>query len=75
MLIHVTKEYLTTVELLGAATIGARLAQRASTPGHPSGREFALALTAIEDAQMRYTRGRAMQLSQFSPADLDNQED
>lgn len=37
----------------------------------PAVREFALALTAIEDAQMRYTRGRAMEEGKFAPADLD----
>lgn len=34
-------------------------------------REFEKARSAIEDAQMRYTRGRAMQLGKFAPADLD----
>lgn len=34
-------------------------------------REFALAITALEDAQMRYTRGRAKQDSRFNPVDLD----
>lgn len=34
-------------------------------------REFSLAITAIEDAAMRYTRGRAQELDVFSPADLD----
>jgi hypothetical protein len=37
----------------------------------PWAREFSLSITAIEDAQMRYTRGRAMQLGKFAPADLD----
>jgi hypothetical protein len=36
-----------------------------------SGREFSLAITAIEDAQMRFTRGLAMRLGKFSPADLE----
>jgi hypothetical protein len=34
-------------------------------------REFDLARQAMETAQMRYTRGRAMQLGKFAPADLD----
>lgn len=34
-------------------------------------REFALCITYLEEAQQRYTRGRAMQLGQFDPADLD----
>jgi hypothetical protein len=37
---------------------------------HPD-REFNLAITALEDAQMRYTRGRAIELDRFNPADLD----
>ena len=36
-----------------------------------AGREFSIAITAIEDAQMRYTRGRAMEEDKFAPADLD----
>jgi hypothetical protein len=35
-------------------------------------REFAMAVTACEDAQMRYTRGRARELDVFRPADLDS---
>lgn len=38
-------------------------------------RNYALALTAIEEAQMRYTRGRAIELDRFAPADLDKAED
>lgn len=34
-------------------------------------REFALAVTAMEDAQMRYARGRHMQEGSFSPSDVD----
>jgi hypothetical protein len=30
-----------------------------------------VALTAVEDAQMRYTRARAIQEGKFNPADLD----
>lgn len=44
------------------------------THSHPS-REFALALTAIEDAQMRTTRGLAIYQRKFSPADLQKTED
>lgn len=35
-------------------------------------REYALAVTALEDAQMRYTRGRARMLGVFRPVDLDS---
>lgn len=38
-----------------------------------SAREFSLAITALEDAQMRYTRGRAIELGKFKPADLDRE--
>ena len=71
MRMHITKEYLTPVELLNAAATAARRERQECTPGQPEGREFSLAITAIEDAQMRYPRGRAMQLGKFSPADLD----
>lgn len=34
-------------------------------------REFELAKTAAEEAQMRYTHGRAIQEGQFEPYDFD----
>ena len=34
-------------------------------------REMAIAKTAIEDAQMRYTRGLAKSQGKFKPADLE----
>lgn len=34
-------------------------------------REFALAITKLEEAQMWYTRGRAIQEDKFNPQDLD----
>jgi hypothetical protein len=37
----------------------------------PAAREFALALTALEDAQMRFTRGLAKLQGQFAPVDLE----
>lgn len=43
---------------------------RAGGLGHAM-REYALAKTAIEDARMRYNRGRAMQFGMFKPVDLD----
>jgi hypothetical protein len=36
-----------------------------------SGREFSLAITSLEDAQMRYARGRLIQEGAFSPSDVD----
>ena len=45
-------------------------ARRQNNPGPPA-REFALAITALEDAQMRFTRGLAMVTDCFSPADLE----
>ena len=38
-----------------------------------AGREFALAKTAAEDAQMRYTRGRAIQNGVQKPFDFDKE--
>ena len=43
-------------------------AYRAHNPG-TAAREFALAITHLEDAQMRATRGIAMTLDKFNPAD------
>lgn len=43
---------------------------RASLP-MPAAREFSLAITALEDAQMRATRGLAMARGCFAPADLE----
>lgn len=61
--------YLTTVELLAAATARLELF-RTTYPGAPA-REFSIAITAIEDAQMRSTRGLAMVQGKFHPADLE----
>lgn len=45
-------------------------ARRENNPGPPA-REFALAITALEDAQMRFTRGLAMVQGKFAPVDLE----
>ena len=37
-------------------------------------REWAVAKTAIEDAQMRWTRGLAKQQGSFAPVDLEKQQ-
>lgn len=34
-------------------------------------REFSIALTALEDVQMRFTRGLAIVQGKFNPADLE----
>lgn len=46
---------------------------RTEYPG-PHAREFSLAITALEDAQMRATRGLAIQKGVFAPADLQKKE-
>lgn len=48
---------------------------RSMQQGHtmPAAREFSLAITALEDARMRATRGLAMALDCFAPADLQRQ--
>lgn len=47
--------------------------QRARSRHAEVRREFSVAITAAEDAQMRYTRGRAIELGKFNPADLDKE--
>lgn len=42
---------------------------RRANPGEHA-REFSLAITALEDAQMRATRGLAKLQGKFAPADL-----
>lgn len=37
----------------------------------PAIREFSMAITACEDAQMRYARARHMQEGSFQPSDVD----
>lgn len=37
----------------------------------PAAREFSLAITHLEDAQMRATRGLAIRQGKFNPADLE----
>ncbi len=60
----------TVAESIAFATLRARKRQAASADQRAK-REYALAITALEDAQMRYTRGRAMDLDCYAPADLD----
>lgn len=40
----------------------------------PGAREFALAITHLEDAQMRFTRGLAIRQGKFNPVDLEKSE-
>lgn len=53
----------TVVELLTEARA---LIERQPWSGRNSGREFTLAVKALEDAKMRYVRGRCMQLGTFN---------
>lgn len=47
---------------------------RAGNPHGNAGAEFTIAQRALEEAQMRYTRGLAMMLGVFKPADLESDE-
>lgn len=61
---------LTVIELLDSAT--QEIVRRRSRSPHSGAREnYDQAITHIEDAQMRYTRGRAMAEGKFNPTDLD----
>lgn len=59
----------TVIELLDAAASLIEATRQLATSA--AGRNYSISLTAIEDAQMRYTRGRAIELGKFNPADLD----
>lgn len=59
----------TVVELLEAATRQIQ-SQPSDQPG--AAREFAIAITHIEDARMRFTRGYAKQNGEFRPVDLES---
>lgn len=59
-----------TVELIGLVEDGIELARR-RVGQSPAGREFSLAITALEDAQMRFTRGLAREKGVFRPVDLE----
>jgi hypothetical protein len=58
----------TIAELVGEAT--AQLESLRQANPMPAAREFSMAITALEDAQMRATRGLAMVAGVFAPADL-----
>lgn len=60
---------LTVVEQI-TLVVDAIRAHQTGTVG-PAAREFALAQTALEDAQMRFTRGLAINTDRFHPADLE----
>jgi hypothetical protein len=64
-----TLEGSTVVELLTAAE--ARIEGIRADSREPWARELSLALTALEDAQMRFTRGLAKRYGVFAPADLE----
>jgi len=59
-----------TIKELIDEAIGRLDGHRSQFPG-TAAREFSLAITALEDAQMRATRGLAMATGRFVPADLE----
>jgi hypothetical protein len=59
---------MTIVEHITAATVQLDLLR--GSDRDQAAREFSLAITALEDAQMRATRGLAMRSGVFNPADL-----
>lgn len=61
----------TFVELMDAARSRAETRKLDATSGEIA-REFAITMTLLEDAQMRYTRGVAMALGVFRPIDLES---
>lgn len=61
----------TFVQLIEAATLRAETRKLANTSGEEA-REFAMAMTALEEAGMRYTRGIARGLGVFKPVDLES---
>lgn len=63
---------MTTYELLEQAKANA-IQHRDATAG-PAPREFALAITYIEEAQMRYTRGVLMSGYNYRPVDPEAQQ-
>lgn len=65
-------EEATVVELLDEAH--KRVTEQAKRPNSSARREYEIVLTSIEDAAMRYTRGRAIHLGRFAPADLDRED-
>jgi hypothetical protein len=58
----------TIVETIAKATAQLELLRLDSTSS--AAREFSLAITALEDAQMRATRGLAKIQGKFAPVDL-----
>jgi hypothetical protein len=63
----------TTFELLEAAARKVRGFRNTSMHSE-AGRNYAIALTLIEDTQMRTTRGHAIAQGKFAPADLERDE-
>jgi hypothetical protein len=61
---------MTFVEAVNDLIGKARARQEASERGEAK-REYALSVTALEEAQMRFTRGRAIDTENFEPADLE----
>lgn len=60
--------------LLGQVQRRVDEANRSGNPHGNAGAEFMLARRHLEDALMRYTRGLAIMLGVFKPADLESEE-
>ena len=63
---------LTIKQLIDGAITEIQDQQRGLDRGDPAGREFALAITALEDAKLRATRGLAHRHGIFNEVDLQN---
>ena len=72
---HVEQGGATFVQSLVAATNRASDYRRMCDQDHANqrgaAREFSLAVTALEEARMRFTRGYAMLSGRYNPADLE----
>lgn len=60
---------MTVVQLLNE--VKADITELQASANNAESREYAIAKTAIEDAQMRFTRGYAIRTNQFNPSDLE----
>lgn len=63
---------LTIKQLIDGAIAELHAQQKGLDHGDPAGREFALAITALEDAKLRATRGLAHRHGIFNEVDLQN---
>lgn len=63
---------LTTKQHIDAALTSLDAHRAGCAPGDPAGREFSLAITHLEDAKMRLTRGLAKRTGVFNEVDLEH---